>query len=114
MTLLRKIKHCKLAKLWLKVKQFGFSKMCETWWDSHEDRHYHFDANPHPDLDRLQHGNSDPDRHQNDADPLAKSHSDCKSALAAALEGGLTLYSIPSSMFGENTKIVGQISGCDI
>jgi hypothetical protein len=29
----------------------------------------HFDANPDPDLERHQHGNSDPDRHQNDADP---------------------------------------------
>jgi hypothetical protein len=34
--------------------------------DPHEKRH-HFDANPDP--DRNQHGNLDPDRHENDADP---------------------------------------------
>ncbi len=35
--------------------------------DPHEDRH-RFDANPDPDQDRHQNGNSGPDRHENDAD----------------------------------------------
>ncbi len=63
LTLTRKIQHCKLAKLWLKV--FLKNRICKHVLnqDPHEDRH-HFDANSDSDLDRHQHGNSDPDQNR--------------------------------------------------
>jgi hypothetical protein len=70
-TLMRKKKHTgsKLTKLLLNVIKNPIFHVCNLGKDPLEDRH-HVDANPDPDLDRHQHGNSDPDRHQNDADPL--------------------------------------------
>ncbi len=46
-TLMRKIKHCTLAMLWLKVTTIA-QHVWNLGYDPHEDRH-HFDANPDPD-----------------------------------------------------------------
>ncbi len=54
LTQMRKIKHCKLAKLSLKVKKKKFPTCLK----------FGIRAGP-----GSQHGNLDPDRHQNDASP---------------------------------------------
>ncbi len=58
------VKHCKLAKVSLKVKKIGFSNMCETWCGIRMKIDI-IDANQDPDLDQHGNSNSDPDRHQN-------------------------------------------------